>query len=171
MRVFYAITFYEETKEKLLEYRNLVSNGSVKGKFTDKNNFHLTLEFIGEVDEIKLLINILYKLQQRPKCIITSDIGSFQRGNKEIAWVGIKENKELITLQKELKRLLIDKGFEVDNRKYTPHITIGRQIVRSNLIEKNNLEPIEISIRSIALMESKRVNEKLVYEPLEEILI
>ncbi|MCS4454542.1 hypothetical protein JQ038_07195 [Clostridium botulinum] len=51
MRVFYAVTFYEEAKEKLIEYKNIVVNNSVKGRFTNKNNFHLTLEFIGEVDE------------------------------------------------------------------------------------------------------------------------
>ncbi len=44
MRVFYAVTFYEETKEKLIEYKNIVVNNSVKGRFTNKNNFHLTLE-------------------------------------------------------------------------------------------------------------------------------
>ncbi|MDU4600300.1 MAG: RNA 2',3'-cyclic phosphodiesterase, partial [Clostridium sporogenes] len=100
MRVFYAVTFQEETKEKLIEYKNLVSNNSVKGRFTNKNNLHLTLEFIGEVDEKELssLTNILYKLKNPPKELITSHIGSFKRRDKDIIWLGIEENKELITL-------------------------------------------------------------------------
>lgn len=57
MRVFYAVTFYEEAKEKLIEYKNIVVNNSVKGRFTNKNNFHLTLEFIGEVDEKVIFTN------------------------------------------------------------------------------------------------------------------
>ena len=173
MRVFFAITFYEETKDKLLEYKNLVASNSIKGKFTDKDNLHLTLEFIGEVDEknLKVLISILHRLQKGPINLVTSDIGSFKRGNKEIIWLGIKKNEELIELQRELKKLLVDNKFKVDDRKYTPHITIGRQIIIDNKIKPNKFESIEIPIRSIAIMESKRVNEKLVYEPLEEIIL
>ena len=170
MRVFYAVTFQEETKEKLIEYKNLVSNNSVKGRFTNKNNFHLTLEFIGEVDEkeLSLLTNILYKLQNPPKEVVTSYIGSFKRRDKEIIWLGIEENKCLITLQRELRNLLINNGFQIEDRKYKPHITIGREIVRKGFIEKNIFPPLHIPIASIALMESKRVNNQLVYEPLEE---
>lgn len=173
MRVFYAVTFQEETKEKLIEYKNLVSNNSVKGRFTNKKNFHLTLEFIGEVDEkeLSLLTNILYKLQNPPKELITSYIGSFKRRDKEIIWLGIEENKELITLQRNLRNLLINNGFKIENRKYKPHITIGREIVTKGPIDKNIFSPIKIPIASIALMESKRFNGQLVYEPLEEIII
>ncbi|APF26770.1 RNA 2',3'-cyclic phosphodiesterase [Clostridium botulinum] len=173
MRVFYAVTFQEETKEKLIEYKNLVSNNSVKGRFTNKNNFHLTLEFIGEVDEkeLSLLTNILYKLQNPPKELITSYIGSFKRRDKDIIWLGIEENKELITLQRNLRNLLINNGFKIENRKYKPHITIGREIVTKGPIDKNIFSPIKIPIASIALMESKRFNGQLVYEPLEEIII
>ncbi|WP_434303365.1 RNA 2',3'-cyclic phosphodiesterase [Clostridium botulinum] len=173
MRVFYAVTFQEETKEKLIEYKNLVSNNSVKGRFTNKNNFHLTLEFIGEVDEkeLSLLTNILYKLQNPPKELITSYIGSFKRRDKDIIWLGIEENKELITLQRNLRNLLINNGFKIENRKYKPHITIGREIVTKGPIDKNIFSPIKIPIASIALMESKRFNGQLVYELLEEIII
>ncbi|KOR27057.1 RNA 2',3'-cyclic phosphodiesterase [Clostridium sp. L74] len=170
MRVFYAITFHEETKEKLVEYKNVIASNSVKGKFTNKNNFHLTLEFIGEVDEkrLSLLKNVLYKLRQHPKEIIVSHIGLFKRRDKEIIWLGIEENKELMTLQRELRNLLISNGFRVEDRKYKPHITIGREIVRQNSIDKNIFEPLHIPIHSIALMESKRINNELVYKPIEE---
>ena len=173
MKVFYAVTFQEETKEKLIEYKNLVSNNSVKGRFTNKNNFHLTLEFIGEVDEkeLSLLTNILYKLQNPPKELITSYIGSFKRRDKDIIWLGIEENKELITLQRNLRNLLINNGFKIENRKYKPHITIGREIVTKGPIDKNIFSPIKIPIASIALMESKKFNGQLVYELLEEIII
>ncbi|EJO5349268.1 RNA 2',3'-cyclic phosphodiesterase [Clostridium botulinum] len=170
MRVFYAVTFFEETKEKLLEYKNLVANNSVKGKFTNKNNFHLTLEFIGEVDEEKLVLlkDILHKLKYNPKNIIASYIGSFKRRNKEIIWLGIEENKELMYLQRELRELLTNNGFEIDNRKYKPHITIGREIIIKESIDKNIFPALNIPLYSVALMESKRINNKLVYEPLEE---
>lgn len=173
MRVFYGITFYEKTKEDLEKYKELIASDAIKGRFTDKDNFHLTLEFIGDVDseKIKVLTDILHKLSINIKKIVTADIGSFERKNKEIVWIGIKKDEELMNLQRELRRLLIETGFDVEDRKYTPHITVGRQIIRKNLIDSNIFKPIQIEIKSIALMESKRVDGKLVYEPLDEILL
>lgn len=173
MRVFYAVTFHEETKKKLYEYQKMVANNSVKGRFTDPSNFHITLEFIGEVNQEKLslLTNMLHQLQNRPKELIVSSIGSFKRQNKEIIWLGIEKNADLLNLQIELKELLIKNGFETDKRDYKPHLTIGRQVVRNNPVDEIDIKPIQTPIRSIALMESKRVNNQLVYEPLEEIVL
>ncbi len=173
MRVFYAVTFDSDIKNRLFKYRKLIEKNSIKGKFTDIDNFHLTLEFIGEVNKNKLdeLISILYELKSRPEKIITSHVGSFKRKNKEIIWIGIETNKRLLELQRELKKLLIQNRYEIDNRKYRPHITMGRQIVRACTMDDIIIEPIEIPIRSIALMESKRENDKLVYKPIKEIMI
>lgn len=165
MRVFYAITFHKEMKEKLVEYKNIIASNSVRGgRFTNKNNFHLTLEFIGEVDEkrLSLLKNILYKLKHNPKEIIVSHIGSFKRRDKEIIWLGIEENKELMILQRELRDLLINNGFKIEDRKYKPHITIGREIVKKNSTDEDIYPPLHIPIYSMAIMESKRVNNELV---------
>lgn len=173
MRVFYAVTFHEKTKEKLAEYRDRVADHSIKGRFTNTANLHLTLEFIGDIkpQKLSLLTSFLKELKNLPKQLSFSHIGSFKRKDKEIIWVGIKENNELMELQKELRNLLIKNGFDIENRKYRPHITIGRQVVRNDFMDKIDEESIEIPIRSIALMESKRVNNKLIYEPVEEIII
>ncbi len=173
MRVFYAVTFHKETKEKMYQYQKIVTNNSIKGRFTNPNNFHITLEFIGEVNQVKLclLINVLHQLQHRPQKLVVSSIGSFKRQNKEIVWLGTEMNMELINLHKELRELLTKNGFDTDKRDYKPHITIGRQVVRTNPEGETAVEPILAPIRSIALMESKRVNDQLIYEPVEEIIV
>ncbi|WP_461206007.1 RNA 2',3'-cyclic phosphodiesterase [Clostridium sp. DL1XJH146] len=136
MRVFYAITLNQDTKEKLAEYRD---------------------------------IDALHKLKHFPKEIDIYKLGSFKRKNKEIVWAGIKKNEELILLQKELRKLLNNSGFSFENRDYTPHITLGRQIVRQQPLENIEFERIKASVKSIALMESKRVDGELVYEEIVEI--
>lgn len=173
MRLFYAITFNDETKEELYKYRNMIAEKSVKGNFTTLNNIHLTLEFIGEVDGkgLKVLEDVLHQLKSYPEKLKLSSIGSFNKGKKEIVWLGIEKNDELIRLQGELRELLINNGFKVDVRSYKPHITIGRQVVRVGEIEEVHVRPMEIPIKSIALMESKRINGELVYRSLEEVKI
>ncbi len=170
MRVFYAVTLNQATKEKLAEYRDMVAENSIKGSYTSLNNFHLTLEFIGEIEQnrLALLIDALHKLKNFPKELDIYKLGSFKRKNKEIVWAGIKRNEELILLQKELRKLLSNSGFNFDNRDYTPHITLGRQIVRQQPLENIEFERIKGPVKSIALMESKRVDGELVYGVIEE---
>ena len=173
MRLFYAITFKEETKEELYKYRNMIAEKSVKGNFTTLNNIHLTLEFIGEADGkgLKVLADVLHQLKSYPEKLMLSSTGSFNKGNKEIVWLGIEKNEELIRLQCELREVLINNGFKIEGRSYKPHITIGRQVVTIGEIQEVHVKPMEIPIKSIALMESKRINGELVYKPLEEIKI
>ncbi len=71
-------------------------------------------------------------------------------------------------LQRELRDLLINNGFKIEDRKYKPHITIGREIVKKNSTDEDIYPPLHIPIYSMAIMESKRVNNELVYKPVEE---
>lgn len=172
MRVFYALTFDQETKLKLADYRNDVANNSIKGTFVDLNNFHLTLEFIGEVNEkeLNLLTNILHEFKNFPKELIVSYIGSFKGKNKEVVWFGIENNSKLMILQKQLRKLLINNEFNIEIRKYKPHITMGRQILRADQTEDVIIQTLKLPIYSMALMESKRVSDKLIYESIEELV-
>lgn len=164
MRVFYALTFNKEAKLNMLEYRNDFANNSIEGAFVNPNNFHLTLEFIGEVNEkeLNLLTNLLYEFKNYPKDLIVSYIGSFKRKNKEVVWLGIEDNNELMMLQKQLRKLLINNNFNIENRNYKPHITIGRQVLRADPREDVIIQPLKLPIHSMALMESKRVSDKLI---------
>ena len=65
---------------------------------------------------------------------------------------------------------LEQQGFSRERKGLSPHITLGREVEpHRNFIDvqKNvRLEPMKISVRSIALMESVRKGPKLVYVPL-----
>ncbi len=173
MRVFFALTFYDNSKEEISQYRDFIANNSVKGKFIDTRNIHLTLEFLGEIrpNELDKLKTILSKLNATEISLLGSYYDSFRKKNKDIIWIGIEKNKTLINLVKQLRTLLTQEGYETENNTYIPHITLGRQIVISEQFRDFTLNPVKIPVRSIAIMESKRVHDKLVYEPISEILI
>lgn len=50
MRLFTAILFDDKVKNELYFIRNRLKDMSVKGTFTNFENFHLTLVFLGEVE-------------------------------------------------------------------------------------------------------------------------
>ena len=52
MRLFIAVRFTPEIKELLKAAAVRLKQQSVSGNFTDLENFHLTLAFIGESDRI-----------------------------------------------------------------------------------------------------------------------
>jgi len=171
MRVFFAVTFDAETKEKLRRIKELVLSETEKGRFSYYKNYHITIEFIGEVNDEKVqtLKNIINKLENIPQYIKFNKLGSFKRKNKEIVWIGIEKNEKLNKIHDQLIKLLKEYKFSVDRRPFTPHLTIGRQVIIDKKVEEIDFFEFKVPINSIALMESKRVNGKLIYEPLQEI--
>ena len=173
MRIFYAVTFTDETKDALVSYRDLIANNSIKGRFTERGNFHLTIEFIGQVSagDLEEHMNVLEALTITPFDLTASFIGSFKKRDREIVWMGLEKNKILNELQKQVCTTLVEHGFDVENRKYRPHITLGRQVLMTGGLDELIIEPLFIKPYSVALMESKRVGDRLVYEPLAELLL
>lgn len=173
MRVFFAITFTEKDKMKIARIQDWVKSSAIKGRYTAVENFHLTLEFIGEVNKKRcnLLLNILDQLPTKPMTLYASYIGSFQKRNRSIVWLGLEDHQQLYTLQEELVRYLKVVGYSPANDMYIPHITLGRKILREHKEDIWLDRKIKLQVRSIAIMESKRVEGELRYLPIKEVMI
>jgi 2'-5' RNA ligase len=171
MRVFYSLNFYDETKNEIKNIKNAVEENSIKGKFVKSKNYHLTLEFIGEVDEekVKILKKVLCELKTSPYKLSFNKIGNFNRRGGDIVWIGVEDNSNLYKLSDELRSLLKAEGFETDKRKYTPHLTIGRRVLMEKSYENIHLHAFDAKVKSIALMESKRIDGELIYQPIAEV--
>jgi 2'-5' RNA ligase len=80
-------------------------------------------------------------------------------------WIGLKENKALSDLQGDLTRNLQQIGFRLENRKYVPHVTIGREVkLRSGYVQLE-VPKANFNLKNIELMKSERMNGKLIYTP------
>jgi len=169
MRLFIAINFDDETKDKIVQVQNKLK-AYARGSFTDCNNVHLTLVFLGEVlpSNLETVKRTIAKIRI-PKTEITfNNIGYFKRNGGDIWWVGLNRNDKLISLQKQLTSVLINSGFKLEQRPYKPHITIARGVKLHEKIDKNTIMSSSFStnVDSISLMLSNRVNEKLTYTEL-----
>lgn len=167
-RVFVAITFETPELNYLSHVQQEVKKCSEKGKFHKKENLHLTLEFIGMVPEklIKPLWEVIKEGigQQEKFELHMNRIGYFEKKNKKILWVGVKEEPILLSLQKNILNQIATVIDHPVDHEYTPHITLGRQIVCSEmseiLIERTFL------VKEVALMESSSKTGELLYTPL-----
>ncbi|MGK7368970.1 MAG: RNA 2',3'-cyclic phosphodiesterase [Candidatus Halalkalibacterium sp. M3_1C_030] len=125
MRLFTAITIPEEVKDKLQALKK-----PIKGlKWQDKTQMHLTLRFIGEIDE-RSAQNVnreLEKVSISSFSIELARLGSFpQRGTPKVLWIGVKDNSSLNDLHARIELACRNAGLEPDERSFKPHITIAR---------------------------------------------
>lgn len=166
MRLFYAITFKEESKVKLSIIRDALADHALKGRFISKDNIHLTLAFIGEVNQSKLndYESVIDYLNFDDLQLKATHLGSFRKKNKDILWLGLEDERSVKDLNNNLVKILSTLGLAYEKRKYHPHITMGRQVV----MDSNDIivPPVDLKLDSIALMHSHRVNDILVYEPI-----
>lgn len=94
-------------------------------------SIHLTLKFLGEIDDAKVreVSLVLEKASSAvgPFTIDVQGIGCFPNSRSpRVVWAGIKESAPLASLQKRVDELLMGAGFEPEDRPYTPHLTLCR---------------------------------------------
>ena len=161
MRLFIAINFKNETRSRLLDLRDELRGKSEHGRFSLPENLHLTLAFIGEVNPKKsdTIKAIMDTVTFAPFASEVERLGTFSKGT--LWWAGLRENEPLMMLQREVEHKLAFCGFDMDGRKYSPHVTLGREVVTN--AKPWQIEPFGETVSTIDLMKSERINGKLTY--------
>ena len=98
-------------------------------KWADVAHFHLTLRFIGDVDD-GLLSDMEFALAEieAPAFEITlKGVGYFPpRGPAKTLWAGIADKPMLVRLHDQVVAALGALSLESEHRKFVPHITLAR---------------------------------------------
>ena len=106
-----------------------IMRGGLPGaRWIDPENYHLTLRFIGDVDDAlaREIAGVLDRVHRRPFELQLDGLSSFG-GRKPRAVVATAAAvPPLMELQAEHERLLQRLGLEPEGRKYTPHVTLAR---------------------------------------------
>jgi 2'-5' RNA ligase len=177
MRCFITLEFNKETKEKIAEVQKVIRNNSKKGRFKYIDNFHITLKFLGEIDEQKIndiYNDLLLELKNfKSFALNLNGIGAFGISNF-IKTIYIKLTGQIQVLNK--LAFIVDKvttkyGFKQEH-KYTPHITVAQDVELN--ISFNELEKILnkefckcVIFDKVVIMKSEQVFNKRVYTPLK----
>jgi len=140
MRVFIAIDIPEELKDNI--YNEIKKIRGVRGKFVEKENLHITLKFLGElqpniVENIKDDLGII-EFQKFE--IEVYGLGNF---NNRVLWFGIRKGAErIIELKNQIDDILRKHNFPPD-RDFHPHVTILRiKEILSRQDYQNTLEKL-----------------------------
>ena len=180
MRLFTAINLSERSKNLINNKIEIVQkNIEEKVKWVKKENWHITIKFLGEVEETNLakIKNKIKEIKKFEKFYFQiNKIGAFPNLNyPKVIYLGIDSGKEkLIEINKEMEKKLAELNFEKEKRAYTPHITVGRSkdyTDNSNLAsslkefhKKNHFINIYSYVDKISLMKSELTPKGPKYE-------
>lgn len=162
MRVFIGVNIPREMKAEL---KAIQKKSAIKADWSDAENYHITLKFIGEADknEILRIKNAMKVCRGFGKQHISLDkLGTFGKEEK-IIWCGINGAKGLSELSHIIGEALKAEGISFDAKPFKAHITLAR---RARDFCEAGVKPVEGVINEVILFESKRINGVLRYIPL-----
>jgi RNA 2',3'-cyclic 3'-phosphodiesterase len=179
MRAFITLELNRKTKEKIADIQSFIRKNSEKGRFKYIDNFHITLKFLGEVEE-----NILASLYEELNGMLEGK-GSLELSIDSLGAFGVGEITRTIylSISGDLNRLIqiydtINEAsrnykFKSDER-FSPHITIAQEVKLKGSFEdlKKQIGRIQIGdlkFDSIVFMKSEQLSNKRIYTPLYKI--
>lgn len=140
MRTFIAIEIPSNVKallrneQKRLQDQLAHRNLPTVLRWTNTDNLHLTLRFLGETNEAQRtgIKGGLAEIggRQGAFTLRLSGMGCFNSWNNlRVLWVGVgDEAAALRAVQKEVELLARREGFEAERRRFSPHITLARTV-------------------------------------------
>lgn len=125
IRLFVGLALPEATRDRL----SRLGGGIPGARWVPPENFHVTLRFIGEVDEgaAQDIDTALEGVAAPPFTLTLDSIGSFGRGHRaHTLWAGVERNEALLHLQGKVESAVVRAGLPPEERKYSPHVTLAR---------------------------------------------
>ena len=151
-------------------------------KWVDPANLHLTLTFLGEIDEDQIIRagEIIIKAANNcsPFEIFFSGTGVFRSIKQpRVIWLGIEAPQSLFDLHKDICEALRKEDLYREEKPFRPHLTLGRMkyITKREVLSKllSSSESINLppqTIHELLLYESILKPEGPVYQPLKRAL-
>jgi 2'-5' RNA ligase len=169
MRVFIAVELNDEARAYLGEQTRRLTRALPSVRWVDPASLHLTLAFLGEVDGEQLALataaSATVAATARPFVLRLASLGHFgPAGAPRVIWTGLSGNTAALqTLQQRLAAELAARGFALDERPFTPHLTLARV--------KYALKPAEVVVFSALLAQQASRSSAAPWLPVDRIVV
>jgi 2'-5' RNA ligase len=117
-----------EIPAALAESLSMLRGGLPGARWIDPDNYHLTLRFIGDVDDswAHEIASLLGQVRRRGFELRLDGLSSFGGRKPRAVVASVMASQSVMELQAEHERLMQRVGLEPEGRKYTPHVTLAR---------------------------------------------
>ena len=160
MRLFIAIEMPKELDEEVNELKKKLDTDYAKLTITKDN--HLTLKFLGDIEESKAedIKDSLSRIEFDKYNTRLNNIGVFPNENYiRVVWVGLKPEEETIALKEKIDGVL--KDFK-DDFEFHPHLTLARvKFIKDKERFKELLKSIKSENSEFSVDEFKLIKSEL----------
>ena len=188
MRIFIAVDLSEGAKKEVGEFLKKLEKKYWPVKWEELEKVHITLAFLGEIGEERLE-EVKEAVLRGSGGIFPFEVGMRRVGcfpdflRPRVVWIGlVGDLKSLARLQKQIAgELLKVEGVRIEERKFIPHLTIGRvkggkfRHIKEMGRQINNMKWLEFSskieVSSVRIYKSELRPEGSKYTKLEEIIL
>jgi 2'-5' RNA ligase len=167
MRLFVALEIPDPVAQQLL----LLQGGVPGARWQSRDQFHLTLRFIGEVDgrDARALDDALGGIDAPAFELQFHGVGQFGNKQPHTLWAAARRNELLEHLARKVDTAIRRLGQPQDSHKFTPHVTLARlrhpemDKVREWLTEHALSTSSEFPVDAFCLYSSKLTSDGSIY--------
>lgn len=179
IRTFIAIDIPEHTRSALETIEKKLQQAEAPVSWIKPDRIHLTLKFLGDVSperiaEIQTLLRGI-AASTRPFRLQPAGCGAFPTIKQmRVLWVGIRGDEgPLGQLHRQVDSAMASLGFQVEDRPFRAHLTLGRvkgrhslRLLQETLTGLHNFEAEAFDVRDLVLYKSELRREGALYTPL-----
>jgi RNA 2',3'-cyclic 3'-phosphodiesterase len=183
VRLFVAVEIGDRLSQRVaetsceLQRRSAEAAPRAKVTWVPPDRMHLTVRFIGEVDDEKAVLvgkALAAPLAVAPFTLALCGVGTFPRsGTPRVIWVGVTRGRDgVLAIEAEVTARLTPLGIPEENRAYSPHLTLARVREPAGLKTAHLLDGLTdrrigtVRIGAITLFQSKLSPKGPTYTPL-----
>jgi 2'-5' RNA ligase len=132
LRTFLAIDLTDDVRRAIVRAQGELKKLAGRGvSWVRPENMHITLKFLGEVDEARLpeVVDATCDAVGGaiPFEVDVQGLGTFGRRQPKVIWAGVLDPDGRMTdVFRAVEAALAPLGFAADTRRYLPHVTLGR---------------------------------------------
>lgn len=172
MRAFIALELPDEFRGEVAAVSRLLAQ-QCPGHFMPYENFHVTLAFLGEIDEAQSSLAVA-ALESAcagvaPVTLVSNGLGKFGRSSDATLWLGLEQTPALEHLATSVRNSLAARDLTYDEKPFRAHITLGRRVrlPRGPLPDLPFPEPAQAT--RVTLFKSTLDSTGATYKPLHSV--
>ncbi len=181
VRTFLALPLDEPIVRRLAEAQAALAAVAAHIRWVEPQNLHLTVKFLGDVENDRLsdVCEVAEEIasQSDPfEITVRGLVPAPPSGSMRMVWVGVEEpTARLERMQGLLEEAYAGLGFKMENRRFHPHLTLGRvksgqnvQRLRAAVEEFARTDFGVQPVEEIVVFSSRLTPEGPIYSPLKK---
>ena len=161
-RLFFALWPSDATRQKIIQFDDLLTDSKLKKVRT--KNLHVTLVFLGmiESEQEQHIIDAVDKIMASVIALNFDQLTLWQQKRGILSLTSSYQPPPLLDLVEKLQKCVLAQGVELDNRPYTAHITLARNLKNKPELDVN--PPIQWQSESFVLVHSVSTKQGVDYQ-------